>query len=60
MASMKAEKPVGLMGQAKDPAKASQAVPPKASASKPAPKKAEQKPREPKKKVKRTFNCTNV
>lgn len=45
MASLKAEKPAGSLGQVKkEPAKA----PP---ASKSAPKKVEQKPREPRKKV---------
>ncbi|XWS33992.1 hypothetical protein CRYUN_Cryun21dG0001100 [Craigia yunnanensis] len=55
MASLKAEKPVGIQssasGQAKkEPTKPSSSAP-KAPASKPAPKKMEQKPREPKKKA---------
>uniref|UniRef100_A0A3B6EKF2 Uncharacterized protein n=1 Tax=Triticum aestivum TaxID=4565 RepID=A0A3B6EKF2_WHEAT len=60
MASLKAVKPTGLEGQAKEPTKVSAAKGPaklSATATKPAAakggiKKAESKPREPKKRVK--------
>ena len=51
MASMKAVKPTGLAGQAKEPSPKLSETATKPSAAKSGVKKAEQKPREPKKKV---------